>query len=168
MAGKLFKAVPKTTFDFTAGLSTGGTTSLFLLGDPIDITPYTQVGVNVRVHSSNINGVNGTAYLQVGILSDGFFDYASFAYNGAIITYTGVGPSGGPAALFASGFATGTYATVYVMGHIDLPGWTLNASISVDVWGRSPDEIDPEGQAALINLRTGISRADSSAPVLVR
>lgn len=137
MAGKLITVIPKTTFDFTQGMTgISGGTSAFIIGDLINTLDYTNIGLVIRVHDLTVAGT-----FRVELSADGFMDYGTFSYNGAPIVGTNIIGSSvvPPAVFFAYAPVIGSFAAVTVKGIIGTP---MRFTISVDVILRSGDSVD--------------------------
>jgi len=144
MAGEVFRAVAKTTYDF-ASMAVG--TSLAMpLGEPIDALQYTDAILVVRVHAVTITGTND---IRIGLFPDGFLEGSGVAYFGTLPIVTpdiftvqvltslaGLVP---PVAVVMGGQAVGPALSVGLQVNRLMAG-SLSATVSVDVCMRNPDE----------------------------
>ena len=156
MAGRIITLIPKTTFDFTAGLRDGGTTSDIVIGDVLDVVEFTSIGIVVRVHGHSFTSL---ASMSVTVHGDGFLDNSGFSYLASPMM-SSISLSAGtptPSALFLQAEVIGVYAAVTVAGSATVSGETVRATISVDAYVRNPDPIETEDRAAQGQLPYSLS-----------
>ncbi len=143
MAGTLINIIPKTLCDF--GDMAPGISAVMPLGYPIDVLPYTDAAIIVRIHSYVIGAFDT---INFGLYPDGHLESsdAQFFGRGVLVSVDLFSSTPAPTVLVGSGAVLGAYLSLGMFANRAVGSVVTAATVSVDVCLRNPDEIEDASQ----------------------